>query len=151
MSKIAALLALALAAALAGCGDSGRDYMKVAGGGVVFNYRVAEATYGVTLTPQREIPKGARLLASFDDPAGGPRLETAQTIVPGRPRYSVTSPPVKGIRKGDTYRIAIRLQDAAGRQLGEWSAEVHADLDQSVLPDKALTVGPGYTPNPQAQ
>ena len=44
------------------------------GGGFIFNYRNATATYGVILMPRRDPPAGAVIEASFESPAGGPAI-----------------------------------------------------------------------------
>ena len=66
----ACALALLSAAAVAACNGSS-EYLAVAGGGFIFNYRIAEATYGIALKPMRDIPDDAVITATFDDPSGG--------------------------------------------------------------------------------
>ena len=63
------IAALALVS-LSACSEESGDYVKVGGGGFIFNYRIAEATAGVVAEPQRTLPDGGKLEATFDNPAG---------------------------------------------------------------------------------
>jgi hypothetical protein len=67
---------------------------------------------------------------------------------------SLRTPPVQGVRANRDYRVTIRLRDpASGAVLGETTKTFRSDLDQSILPPRRLTVGPGYqsAPPPDAE
>jgi hypothetical protein len=59
------------------------------------------------------------------------------------------SPPVRGVEKDRSYKVAVRILD---RQETEelWHDELsfRSQISDTVVPDAPLTVGPGYTPNP---
>ncbi len=135
-------------AMLSACSDESGDYIKVGGGGFVFNYRIAEATAGVIAEPQRTLPDGGMLEAHFDNPAGGPPIVIAKAVTPDRKRYSFTTPPLSGVEAGKDYRVAVVVIDSGGKSLQTVDYRIHSDIDQSVLPKKPLTVGPGYDLNP---
>ena len=134
--------------ALAACSDSaqeGEPYVEFAGGGFVFNYRLAEADYGFVARVRRRIPSGTVLEARFEDPAGGAPLVVTQTARWGRVEYVFRSPPVRGVEAGREYRVELRLlEPGTGRLLGAQARTFRAELDQEVLPERAPVVGPGY-------
>ena len=146
--RLAALGALSLA--LAGCwDDADKPYLAIAGGGFVYNYRVGDAFYGFVAKPQRALPEGSVLEATFENPSGDPITER-QEARSGQLQYSFQTPPLKGIRAGHPYRVSLRLLDAeGGRTLGQYGKSFHTDIDQSEVPDKPLVVGPGYARNPE--
>jgi hypothetical protein len=81
-----------------GCSNDLGDDIKAGGGGFIFNYRIAEATAGVIAEPQRDIPDGAKIEASFENPAGGERIVVAKLVTQGRKRYSFDTPPLSGLK-----------------------------------------------------
>lgn len=141
---------LILALNLAACdgGDEG-PYFEFSGGGFVFNYRYAEASYGFVARVLRKPPEGGVLEAVFQDPAGGPDIVLRQPVRPGRSSYKFETPPVTGVRKAVDYRVELRLLAPPGTGGG---AEVLASIartfrssqDQAVLPREGLGTGPGY-------
>jgi hypothetical protein len=141
-------LALALLALVACSDDS--PYVVVSGGGIVFNYRIAEATAGVVAEVARELPEGGTVEASFEDPAGGPPIVEAKPVTEDRRRFSFVTPPLTGIKADTDYRVVVRVLDADGAEVQRVETKLHSDLDQSILPDAPLTVGPGYARNPNA-
>lgn len=152
MRWMTALLLLTTATLTASCDGEPEDgpYVEYAGGGFVFNYRIAEATYGFVVKRVREIPAGTVLEAQFENPAGGDPLTERQTAREGALQYRFQSPPVSGVKADRDYRIELRLLDpASGALLASYDYAIRSQLDQSVLPDQPLTVGPGYQPNPQ--
>ena len=138
---------LALTALSACSGESG-DYVKVGGGGFIFNYRIAEATAGVIAEPQRALPDGGKLEATFDNPAGGPPIVIAKAVTPDRKRYSFTTPPLAGVVADKPYHVVVRVFDSDGEALQTVDYQIKSDIDQTVLPKKPLTVGPAYDINP---
>lgn len=134
---------------LGACRDSGEgDYLVVSGKIFVFNYRIAEATYLLTLARVRPLPDGAILETSFDNPAGGDPMIVRQKIWPAMEKITVESPPVKCVKADRVYKVSMRLEDADGKLLQTIEREMISDTDQSKMPDKPLVVGPFYDPNP---
>lgn len=147
-------LAIALAAALlavAGCRDTGGEgeFFEISGKLFVFNYRVATATYLVTLKPVRPVRDGDVAVATFEDPSGGEAIVVRQKIWPRLEKTTIESPPLRCVRKGRPYAVAIRIEDAAGGVRQTIETTMTSAEDQDILPDKPLVVGPVYTPNPE--
>lgn len=138
--------ALAVIAGLILCACSGEDgeYIKVGGGGFVFNYRIAEATAGIVAEPTRELPGGATIEAAFENPLGGEAVTVTKAVTPGRKRYSFVTPPLFGITAGQDYGVSVRVVDDAGTVLQVIEESIRSELDQAVLPEAPLTMGPGY-------
>lgn len=148
MSRLACLIiGLAL---LSGCRETATDkYLELTGRIFVFNYRVATATYVVTFSKSRPIPEGSTMRTVFDNPAGGAEIEVTQKVWPKMEKVAVESPPVFCIVKDKPYAFTASLLGPDGRSLQEISGTVISDLDQTVLPDRPLVIGPVYTPNPE--
>jgi hypothetical protein len=142
-------LGLAALLALAACSGE-TPYVVVGGGGILFNYRIAEATAGIVAEVARPLPEGGTVEASFEDPAGGPAIVEAKPVTPDRRRFSFSTPPLTGIKADTDYRVVVRVLDATGHELQRVETRLHSDLDQSILPKVPLTVGPGYARNPAA-
>ncbi len=140
-------LALAAIVALAACSQKG-PYLDISGGGFIFNYRLAEAYAGFIAAPLRTLPEHARIEATFENPSGGPPIVLSKDVTPNRREYSFTTDALKGIKANIDYDVTVRLIGADGKVIETIDKKLHSDLDQSVLGDKPLTVGPGYTPNP---
>jgi hypothetical protein len=122
----------------------------VSGGGILFNYRLAEATAGIVAEVARPLPEGGTVEASFENPAGGPPFVEVKPVTPDRRRFSFTTPPLTGIKADTDYQVVVRVLDAGGVELQRVETKVHSDLDQSILPEVPLTIGPGYAKNPAA-
>ena len=151
LSRLAALVALVPMLFLAGCGDGEEGpYVEIVGGGFVFNYRIAEAFYGVTAVAHRPLPAGPELTAEFENPAGGAQIRVTRQASDGQTRYSLESGPVQGIVADRDYTVVLTLTTPSGEVLESHTRTFRSKLDQSVLPDRPLTVGPGYTPNPDS-
>ncbi|MBE7185637.1 MAG: hypothetical protein INR68_14665 [Methylobacterium mesophilicum] len=141
---------LVLGFMLAACRESGGEgeIFAIQGKLIVFNYRVASATYLVTLKPLRPMQEGDVAVARFENPAGGADIEVRQRIWPKLAHVTIESPPLSCIRKNRPYRAAIRIEDARGALRQTLDAMLTSSEDQSLLPDRPLVVGPAYTPNP---
>lgn len=149
MRRFIALAVLGAAASLAACsGDS--PYVVVSGGGILFNYRIAEATAGIVAEVARALPEGGTVEASFENPAGGDPIVESKPVTEERRRFSFVTPPLTGIRADTDYKVVVRVLDADGTELQRVETKVHSDLDQSILPKAPLTLGPGYARNPAA-
>lgn len=135
--------------ALTSCRDSGEgDAFALDGKIFVFNHRVATATYLVNIKQLRPLGEGHVAVASFQDPAGGPDILVREKIWPNSTKTTINSPPLHCIVKDKPYRIAVRIEDAAGKAVQQIETTLASGQDQTDLPDKPLVVGPFYTPNP---
>lgn len=126
-----------------------KPYLKILGGGFMFNYRVADLYYGFTAAVQRPLPTGSIIEARFENPAGGPPLVERTRVGTDSVRYSLRTPPLQGVEKDRPYAVAIRVLDREETRV-IWQDELsfRSQLDGSVMPERALTVGPGYARNP---
>lgn len=148
--KKALLIALPLALLLAACQrETGPDPLKLTGKMFVFNYRLAYATYMVTLEQTEPLPEGSIVKAEFENPAGGAPLTLERKIFPNLTRVVLESPDVTCVKKNQPYRITISLRGPDGKELQALETQVTSNLDQSILPEKALVVGPAYDKNPE--
>ncbi len=127
------LFAILLSVILASCREDG-DYLAVAGGGFVFNYRIAEATYGIALKPMRELPADAVVEATLENPAGGEPIVMRKEGPFNPTRISFETPPVQGVVKGKPYKVVVVLRDASGATLQTIEKSFTSELDQTVLP-----------------
>lgn len=133
-----------------GCREQNTDaYVTLTGKVFIFNYRIAEANYVVTLGKGKPLGEGSVAVATFENPAGGEPLIVRQKISPKAEKIVLESPPLSCVRKGRAYSIAITIADAGGQELQRIETTLTSSLDQDVLPDKPLVVGPVYTPNPE--
>ena len=140
--------AVIAAAMLAGCSSESDPYLELRGGGFMFNYRIAEATGSMVIGSLRRLPEHAVIEVNFEDPAGGPAIVLRQEVKPDEGKFDFTTPPLKGIVKDKPYAVTIRLLDKDGKELQRIEKPFKSSLDQAMLPDKPLSVGPGYAPNP---
>jgi hypothetical protein len=142
--------ALLAALALSSCRDaSDGERFAFDGKLVVFNYRVATATFLVNLKHLRRAGEGEVAFASFEDPAGGAPIVVREKIWPNVSKTTITTPPLKCIVKDRPYKISIAIRDAKGDELQRLETTITSSEDQSLLPEKPLVVGPLYTPNPE--
>ncbi len=143
--------ALAGLVLLAACSDKGdSNFLEIRGGGFMFNYRLAEATAGFVAVPLKGLPEGAAIEASFENPAGGAPLTMRQSAAATQKMFEFSTPPLTGVVKDKEYALTVKLVGADGKVLQEIDRKLKSSLDQSVLPEKPPTIGPGYTPNPDA-
>ncbi len=151
-------LSIVTALLLAACSNNGIEqgpYLEFSGGGFMFNYRVAVVDYGFVASVKRTIEPGTIVEASFENPQGGaPFIETT-TATAGRVQYAFRSPPVHGVKAGKDYEVILRLRDPKqGKILAAYTHHFRSNVDQTLMPQSALTVGPGYqqpiaAPQPQ--
>ncbi|WP_246233130.1 hypothetical protein [Aurantimonas aggregata] len=126
-----------------------KPYLKIAGAGFIFNYRVAEVFYGFTAEVQKPVRNLSLLEATFEDPAGGPPIRVSERLNPRTKRYSLRTPPVRGVQKDRPYTVTVRLiQNGDNAVLFEDELTVRSQMADDVVPDQPLTVGPGYMRNP---
>ncbi len=140
----AVLVIFTLSIRLGGCAEEDKSYVAFEGGGVIFNYRIAEAYYGINLRPMRRLRPGTVLEVEFENPSGGEPYLVRKTVGAPKLRYTVRTPPVQGVKGNRDYRVFVRVLSHDGTLLATYTKSVHSDLDQSVLPKAPLVVGPGY-------
>ncbi len=151
-AAVAAVLALAAAVFLSReLDDSNEPYIEFAGGGFIFNYNVASATYGFVAHVVRRVPPGTILEAEFEDPAGGPPI-VVRGIAGGYARqFRFESPPLGGIVANRDYRVELRLIDPDdGTLMAAYSRTFRSELDQDMLPAAPTTIAPTYRPSPES-
>ncbi|MDY8110095.1 hypothetical protein U0C82_13185 [Fulvimarina sp. 2208YS6-2-32] len=123
--------------------------LTIAGSGFLFNYRIGEVSYGFTAIVNKPVRRYSKIEAVFEDPQGGPPMTVVETLTARSTRYSVRSPPVRGVEKGKPYQVAVRLiQNIDGAILFDDRFTVTSQMSDDVVPDAPLTVGPGYARNP---
>jgi hypothetical protein len=150
---LALITALAVALALAACEETTGDYVEVTGGGFLFNYRIAEATYGLVATARRTVPPGTRFVAAFENPADtlpdGPPLPVELISREGQKRFAINSPPVKNVIADRAYAVTLTLFTPEGALIETHETTYRSKIGSEVLPEKPLTIGPGYAKNPE--
>lgn len=143
-----------LGAVVAAC-DGGdphdKPYLAFAGGGFVFNYRLASADYGFVARVLRSIPPGSIIEAEFENPEGGDPIVLRQGAKEGRSSYVFRTPPLRGVRANYDYQVVLRVLNSAHQELASYRKSYRSSADQSVLPESAPVVGPGYQRAPPAQ
>ena len=151
MRAIFFLLTLTMALALAGCNEKDdRPYLSFAGGGFIFNYRIGQAFYGFVAKPRRGIPDGAVIEARFEVPGSDQPFIERQPAKTGMLQYTFRTPALKGIVKDHKYKVELRvIEPGTAKVLASYDKSFYTDVDQRTMPDKALVLGPGYTPNPE--
>jgi hypothetical protein len=141
--------ALVAAVALGACRDTGKDQLFAISGKLFeFNYRLAIATYVITLKPLRPMVDGQVAVVSFQNPAGGDPLVVNQKIWPKLPHITLTSPPLSCVVKDKPYKVSIRIEDSSGTLLQSIDTTMTSSEDQTMLPDRPLVIGPKYELNP---
>lgn len=151
MNRRSAVFALSMCLAFAGCEDASKQpSLTVVGGTFIFNYREATATYGLSVKLARSMPQGTVIAGTFENPAGGAPIEIKATVQDQRRGYTLETPALKGIKSGRDYLVVVRLEEAGtAREIYRVEHRVRSGLSDDILPDKPLTIGPGYTPNPE--
>ena len=149
-SRVAAAAAVLCAAlALGACRDTGEGALYAISGRLFeFNYRLARATYVVTLKPLRPVGEGNVAVVDFENPAGGEPLVVTQKIWPKLPHVTLVSPPLTCVVKDRPYAVTIRIEDKGGTVLQELKTTLVSSQDQTDLPDAPLVTGPRYVLNP---
>ena len=132
-----------LALILAGCGESGPvQYLKIAGGGIQFNYRYSQASMVVVAQQTHPLPEGSRVEALFEVPSTNTKQSVSSPAVDGKLSYMLQSEKLTGFIKGGKYSVTIRLIDKSGNELDRKEAMFTSDEDQSTLPDQPLVDDP---------
>lgn len=148
------LPAVVLGATLTACnsGDSNdKPYLAFAGGGFIFNYRLATADYGFVARVMRTIPPGSIIEAEFENPAGGDPIVLRQSTKAGRSSYVFRTPSLQGVRANRDYYVVLRLLDPEHEEFASYRKGFRSSVDQDVLPETPPVVGPGYQRAPPPQ
>jgi hypothetical protein len=150
--SIFVVAALIAALAIGACRDTGKDsgdkLFEISGKIFLFNYRLARATYMVTLRPLQPMVDGQVAVASFQDPAGGAPLVVEQKVWPKLDKVTLESPALTCVVKDKPYAIAISIKDSDGTVLQKIDTTLMSTEDQSILPDRPLVIDQLYTANP---
>jgi hypothetical protein len=146
---LSAVVSLVLLAG--GCSDQNSPAIVIEGGGFIFNYRIAEVFYGVSVKPMRKLAPGTVLEASFDNPSGGPPIQVTEPVTGDRVSYGLRTPALSGVKAERDYKVVVVARGPGGQEIGRAERVFRSALDQEMNPEKPLTVGPGYTPNPDLQ
>ena len=150
MNRLKSLLILPLLLASTACQrETGPDPLQLTGKMFIFNYRLAYATYMVTLTKTEPVPEGSTIIAEFENPAGGKPILLTRKLFQKLEKVVLESPDVTCVRRAKPYRVAIRVEGPDGALLQSLETSVISNLDQDVMPAKALVVGPAYDKNPE--
>ena len=144
MKKLFALVLVATA--LAACGDE-KEFIKIAGGGITFNYRYSEAGMTVIAQQKQTLPAGGTVEALFDVPGTNTRQLVSIPVLEGKLTYKLQSLPLTGFKKGGEYKVTIRVLDAKGLELDHKERIFVSDVDQATLPTKPLVKDWAYTPD----
>lgn len=144
-----AMVLLAALAGLSGCQrETGPDPLELTGKMFVFNYRLAYATYMITLTKTEQVADGSTVVATFEDPSGGPPLTLDRKLFPKLDKVVLESPDVTCVKKQKPYSVTIEVKGPDGAILQTLKTSVLSNLDQDIMPAEALVVGPAYDKNP---
>lgn len=124
--------------------------VQVTGGGFIANYRVSEIFAGFTAIVVTPIETGSILQADFENPAGGPPIRVSDRFRVRTPRIMLRTPALHGVEKGKPYAVDVRLLSRDGtREIWRRSMTFRSQVGSAMIADKPLTIGPGYTPNPE--
>jgi hypothetical protein len=144
------LLLLMVAVILAGCGEAEgpKDYMKIAGGGLTFNYRYSQATMVLVARQMYPLPDGSTIEALFDIPGETTRESVVRPAQKGKLSYKFESKYLTGIKKGVALHVTLRVRDAKGLEIDRDETQFTSDIDQDNLPSKPLVdpAKPNYVP-----
>ena len=120
-----------------------------AGGGFLYNYRIAETRYGLSMRVVHPVPIGTLLEATFENPAGGDPFIVTRSLGTEPGLVGVESPALPDVATGRDYAVVIRLRDRVTNEVLEThERRFRTNVDPSVMPKRPLTVGPGYHRNP---
>jgi hypothetical protein len=151
MKKNILLAAILISFFASACDEqSNKPYVKIAGGGFMFNYRYSIMSYGFVVKPLRPLPEGSTLEASFDIPDSPEKFVLTLPAVAGKMQYGFETQALHGVKKGVPYKARLRLLEAGtGKELALMEKDFRSDVEQSSLPTKAPVRGIGYFPAPQ--
>ncbi len=139
-----------LLVSLVACGENSgpKDYLKIAGGGLTFNYRYSQATIVIIGRQVTPIPTGSTIEALFDQPDGNGRASDSRPMIEGKLTYKLESQPLLGIKKGKPLKVTLRVIDVSGKEIDRDETQFISDVDQDTLPTQPLVdpSKPNYIP-----
>ena len=145
MKKIS-LLCVSLFTTACGEESGPKDYLKIAGGGITFNYRYSQAGMVVVAQQKYPLPEGSTVEAQFDLPDQNARQTVTLPAMAGKLSYKLQSDPLTGLKKGGEYNVTVRLIDKTGKQLDRDDRIFISDEDQINLPTEPLVEDIALTP-----
>ncbi len=114
----------------------------------MFNYRIAEASYGFVVCVRRPLPEDSMLETRFENPTGGPPFVVLRRVHQHIANDTFNAPPVRGVKAHRDYQVELRVLDRARHQvLATYKKTFRSDVSQQVLSDKPLVVDPVYHRN----
>ena len=123
--------------------------LEFAGGGFLYNYRIAETRYGLSMRIVNPVPIGANLEVTFENPTGGDPFIVTHSVGSEISLIDVESPALPDVATGRDYVVVIRLRERLTNAVMEThERKFRTNIDPSIMPKKPLTVGPGYRRNP---
>jgi hypothetical protein len=143
--RIGLFLLVLLATLLGGCGSG--DYVRIAGGGIAFNYRYSQAYMILIAEQRRPLPEGATVQALFDVPDSKSCAIVELPVMAGKLTYKLQTEPLLGFTRGGTYKVTLALVGADGKTIESHDTVYTSDEDQSTLPKKPLVEGLEFTPH----
>ena len=143
-------LFVVLAVLLASCGaeETSGEYLRIAGGGITFNYRYSQATMVLVARTMQPLPEGGMVEALFDIPGQTARESVRRPVIAGKLTYKMESKYLSGIKKGVPLKVTLRALDKTGVLLDTKETSFTSDVDQDTLPSKPLVdpSRPNYVP-----
>jgi hypothetical protein len=148
--RLAFVICCCLGLFLSACKDEApTPFLKIVGGGFIFNYRYSKMTYGFVARQLRPMPEGSVLEASFDLPATERKFVITKPVKAGQLQYSFETEGLRGVQKDTPYKVQLKLLEAnTGKELALIEQVFKSDTDQDALPTKAPVVGIGYQTAP---
>ena len=137
--------------ALSACKEQApQPYLKIVGGGFVFNYRYSKMTYGFVARQLRPLPEASVLEASIDLPHTERKYIITQPAKSGQMHYSFETDALRGVQKNTAYKVQLKLLEAeTGKELELVEQIFKSDIDQDTLPTKAPVAVIGYQTAPE--
>lgn len=128
--------------------DQPRKKLKIAGGGLQFNYRYSQASIVLVAQTSGTLPEDATVEVLIERDAGVEPERISEKVLAGKLLYRFQSSPLQGIKKGDVFKVTLRLVDEKGIELERHETQFKSDEDQSNLPSKPLVdpSKPNYVP-----
>ena len=150
MGRLAFVICCCLGLLLSACEEQApQPFLKIVGGGFIFNYRYSKMTYGFVARQLRPLPEGSVLEASFDLPQTERKFVITKPVKAGQLQYSFETESLRGVQKNTPYKVQLKLLEAStGKELAVLEQVFKSDVDQDGLPTKAPVVGIGYQTAP---
>lgn len=150
MGRLAFVICCCLGLLLSACEEQApQPFLKIVGGGFIFNYRYSKMTYGFVARQLRPMPEGSELEANFDLPDTERKFVITKPVKPGQLQYSFETEGLRGVRKDTPYKVRLKLLEAGtGKELAIVEQVFKSNVDQEGLPTKAPVVGIGYQTAP---